>query len=143
MILAKAAAIERAVARAREEWVAAGGTLEAFAGNITRLDAATLNVQRACESAIDLAQHVVHRDRLGAPGSARELFDCLKAAGVIEPALAVALKKMVGFRNIAVHEYQRLDPAIIAAIIVRDLDELLSFARSIVQSRARRSDLAG
>jgi uncharacterized protein YutE (UPF0331/DUF86 family) len=56
VVINKAASIERAVARAREEFAMGGAE---FRNNITRLDAATLNIRRACESAIDLAQHVV------------------------------------------------------------------------------------
>lgn len=123
------------MARAREEFAAVGHDVLALTGNLTRLDAATLNVQRACETAIDLAQHVVHRRRLGAPGSARELFDALHAAGLIDAPLAAAMKRMVGFRNIAVHEYRRLDPAILAAVIARDLDDVLRFAATVL-SRA-------
>ena len=52
----RAASIERAVSRAREEYVAAGAT---FATDRTREDAAILNVQRSCETTIDLAQHGV------------------------------------------------------------------------------------
>lgn len=134
VILAKAASVERAVARAREEFAAVGGDVARFTRDLTRLDAATLNVQRACETAIDLAQHVVHRRRLGIPGSARELFDALQAAALIDDSLAAAMKRMVGFRNIAVHEYRRLDPKIIAAIIARDLDDVLRFASSLMRA---------
>ncbi len=138
VLLAKAASIERAVARAREEFSAVGQDAAALARNLTHLDAATLNVQRACETAIDLAQHVVHRRRLGAPGSARELFDALRDAGLIDATLAEAMKRMVGFRNIAVHEYRRLDPAIIAAVISRDLDDALRFASTLLSAPTNR-----
>ena len=51
--LATAASIQRSVRRARDEFAAAG---EAFDGDLTRQDAAVLNVLRACETSIDLAQ---------------------------------------------------------------------------------------
>ena len=71
VLLNKAAIIERSVARAREEYAAAG---ERFATDYTRQDAAVLNIQRACEAAIDMGQHVVRRDRLGVPQGTREIF---------------------------------------------------------------------
>jgi uncharacterized protein YutE (UPF0331/DUF86 family) len=40
---------------------------------------------------------------------------------------------MVGFRNIAVHEYQKLDTAIVESIIERNLDDVLSFANLMLQ----------
>lgn len=66
VIVAKSASIERAVRRAKEEYVAAGQNL---AVDRTRQDAAILNVQRACETAIDLAQHWVRIRSLGVPAS--------------------------------------------------------------------------
>ena len=95
----KAATIERCVARAKEEFLAAG---EHFATDFTRQDAAVLNVQRACEAALDMGQHLIRREKLGIPQSARDVFALLHAGGWIDLALAVNLQKMVGFRNIAV-----------------------------------------
>jgi uncharacterized protein YutE (UPF0331/DUF86 family) len=45
--------------------------------------------------------------------------------------LADRLKKMVGFRNLAVHQYRDLDIAIVEAVIAKNLDDLLEFAQLI------------
>ncbi|MFM8610315.1 MAG: type VII toxin-antitoxin system HepT family RNase toxin [Burkholderiaceae bacterium] len=122
VLLNKAATIERCVARAREEYAfnPAG-----FASDFTRQDAAILNIQRACEAALDMGQHIVRRDGLGVPQSARDVFTLMAGGGWIEPALADALKRMVGFRNIAVHDYQALQLPITVKIISEHLDEFL------------------
>jgi uncharacterized protein YutE (UPF0331/DUF86 family) len=133
VILNKAASIERCVARAREEYVAAG---EGFATNFSRQDAAVLNIQRACEAALDIGQHLVRRDRLGVPQSARHTFDLLATAGVIDAPLAESMKKMVGFRNIAVHDYQSLLLPITVSIITTHLDEFLAFSKAAVTHKA-------
>lgn len=130
VIAAKAASIERAVRRAREEYAAAGS---AFATDLTRQDAAVLNVQRACEIAIDLAQHLVRVRALGVPTSSRDLFALLAQAAIIDPALDLSLQKMVGFRNVAIHEYQRLNLVIVAAIIEHELDQVLRFASAALR----------
>ncbi len=124
VIVAKSASIERAVRRAKEEFAAAG---HGFATDLTRQDAAILNVQRACETAIDLAQHWVRIGSLGVPASSRDLFTLLETGGHIDAALADSLRKMVGFRNVAVHEYQQPALAIVPAIIETQLDQLLRF----------------
>ncbi len=62
VLINKAAAIERCVARAREEYQADPNR---FAANSSRQDAAILNIQRACEAALDMGQHLIRRDRLG------------------------------------------------------------------------------
>lgn len=131
VVLNKAAVIERCVRRAREEYAAAG---DAFASNFSRQDAAILNIQRACEAALDLGQHIVRRNKLGLPQSARHVLDLLAEAGWIDDVLAEGLKKMVGFRNIAVHDYQTLLLPITVSIITDHLDEFLQFT-SIVLKR--------
>ena len=78
VLLNKAATIERCVARAREEYAKNPAT---FAEDLTRQDAAILNIQRACEAALDMAQHLIRRDRLGIPQSARDAFELLGRAG--------------------------------------------------------------
>lgn len=129
VILNKAAAIERCVRRAREEY--AKGP-ESFATDFTRQDAAILNIQRACEAALDMGQHLIRRDRLGAPQSARDVFALLAAAGRIEPDLAARLEKMVGFRNIAVHDYQALLLPIVVAVITKHLDDFTAFSAALL-----------
>lgn len=71
VLLNKAATIERSVARAREEYAAAGA---GFATDFTRQDVAIPNIQRACEATLDMGQHLVRRERLGVPQSARDVF---------------------------------------------------------------------
>lgn len=129
VVLNKSATIERCVARAREEYNADPDT---FATNHTRQDAAILNIQRACEAALDMGHHIIRRESLGLPQSSRDVFDLLATAHWLEPQLAQSMKHMVGFRNIAVHEYQTLQLPITVNIIERHLDEFLTFSRQML-----------
>ena len=129
VVLNKSATIERCVARAREEYNADPDT---FATNHTRQDAAILNIQRACEAALDMGHHIIRRESLGLPQSSRDVFDLLATAHRLEPQLAQSMKHMVGFRNIAVHEYQTLQLPITVNIIERHLDEFLTFSRQML-----------
>ena len=129
VLLNKAATIERCVARAREEYGHDPGT---FASNFTRQDAAILNIQRACEAALDMGQHLIRRERLGLPQSARDVFALLAQAGWMDATLADGLKRMVGFRNIAVHDYQTLQLPITVSIITQHLDEFLHYSRALL-----------
>lgn len=133
VLLNKTATIERCVARAREEYHRDPAT---FASDHTRQDAAILNIQRACEAALDMGQHLIRREKLGVPQSARDVFTLLARGKWIEVALADALKRMVGFRNLAVHDYQQLQLPITIAIIERHLDEFLHFTQAILQRDA-------
>ena len=133
VLINKAATIERCVLRAREEYFSEPAT---FATNFTRQDAAILNIQRACEAALDMGQHLIRRDRLGVPQSARDVFALLARAGRIEHVLAEGLQRMVGFRNIAVHDYQSLQLPITVAIIEKHLDEFLQYSKALLQHDA-------
>lgn len=124
VILAKAEIIERCIKRAREELAAS----PAFDTDYTRQDAALLNVERACEAAIDVMNRIVRQRALGAPASTRDGFERLVKAAVIDQSLADRLMRMVGFRNLAVHQYQKLDLAIVRAVIQKNLDDLLEFS---------------
>ena len=130
LILGKIAAIERSVARAREEFAAAGAH---FHNDFTRQDAAILNILRGCEQALDVANILVRERQFGMPQSSRDSFKLLVDAGLIDPALGSSLQRMIGFRNIAVHQYQQLDLAIVEAILRRDLDHLLAYSGAIAK----------
>lgn len=129
VLINKAATIERCVARAREEYASNPAS---FATDFTRQDAAILNIQRACEAALDMGQHLIRREKLGVPQSARDVFALLAQGGWIDADLADHLKRMVGFRNIAVHDYQVLQLPITVSIITMHLDEFLQYSRALL-----------
>jgi uncharacterized protein YutE (UPF0331/DUF86 family) len=129
VLINKAATIERSVRRAREEYAA---DPTGFTTNFTRQDAAILNIQRACEAALDMGQHLIRRERLGVPQGARDVFALLARGDWISAELAEALKRMVGFRNIAVHDYESLQLPITIRIIETHLDEFLDFTRAVL-----------
>jgi uncharacterized protein YutE (UPF0331/DUF86 family) len=131
VLVNKAAAIERAVRRVREEYADdARNLLE----NQTRQDAIILNLQRACESSIDAAMHLVRVHRLGVPQETREAFALLEQAKLLDARLAERLKKMVGFRNVAIHDYQTLNLEIVDRIVRDHLDDFLGFVRLLLGS---------
>jgi uncharacterized protein YutE (UPF0331/DUF86 family) len=131
VILNKAASIERCLQRVLEEYA---GDNQNLVANQTKQDAIILNLQRACETAIDLAMYVVNQRRLGAPQESRDAFVLLQTAGILPADLATRMQRMVGFRNIAVHEYTRLNLEVVQAIITRQLDDFRTFSSTIVKA---------
>ncbi len=126
--LAKVAAIDRCMARIAD----VRGPRRAALLPVDVDDIVALNLQRAVQAAIDLASHVAAEEGLGLPDSVAATFTLLEAAGMVEPPLAERLRRMVGFRKFAVHEYQAIDPAIVEAIVTHHLGDLLGFAKRIV-----------
>ncbi len=131
VILNKAAAIERCLQRILEEY---GGDDKNLTQNQTKQDAIILNLQRACETSIDLAMHVISVRRLGIPQDSRDAFALLQAAGVLSADLTARMQQMVGFRNIAIHEYTRLNLDIVRAIVTTRLDDFRLFSSSLVKA---------
>ena len=117
--------LQRCVTRAREAFSEAG---ERFSADYNLQDAAVLNVVRACDISIDLANMLIRKRRLGIPTESRESFGILMREKIIDSALGIRLQKMVGFRNLAVHQYRELDLEIVAAVIRTNLNDLLAFA---------------
>jgi len=131
VVLNKAATVERCVLRAREVYA---GQPSHLTTDLTRQDSIVLNLQRACEAAIDLAMHLVRKHRLGVPQDSRDAFDLLIAHGQLDPASGGNLKGMVGFRNVAVHDYTRLNLDIVRAIVETRADDLLAFASAMIRA---------
>ena len=128
VLIQKITALQRCVFRARDLRQRAGAE---FSASFDFQDAAVLNVLRACETAIDLANMLLRKDRLGIPSESREAFAILARERCIPADLSERLQKMVGFRNVAVHQYRALDPAIVAAVIDTGLEDLLTFAEMV------------
>jgi uncharacterized protein YutE (UPF0331/DUF86 family) len=124
VVTAKIATIDRCLQRISDT----RGERSAFLLPIEIDDIVVLNLLRGVQAAIDLATHVVAAEGYGLSDSVAAFFTVLEGRGIVEHRLAERLRKMAGFRNIAVHDYQALDPAIVESIVIRNLDDLRLFA---------------
>lgn len=86
-----------------------------------------LNLQRAVQACIDLANLVISKEGLGLPNSYRQSFDILNKFGVIPDELQAKMSKMVGFRNISVHDYEHVKPEIVKSIVQKHLPDFEEF----------------
>ncbi|MFP3940149.1 MAG: type VII toxin-antitoxin system HepT family RNase toxin [Thermoanaerobaculia bacterium] len=128
IVLAKVATIDRCLRRIRE---ARNEELDLRPQDAQ--DIVELNLQRGVQAAIDLAAHVVATEGLGLPGKLAESFTLLEREDVIDSGLAERLRKMAGFRNIAVHEYAEVDPEIVDSIVKNHLGDLRDFAGVVLR----------
>ncbi len=131
VVLNKAATIERCLQRVLNEYA---GDKQNLVANQTKQDAIILNLQRACETAIDLAMYGVSQRKLGVPQDSRDAFTPLQTSGIIPADLATRMQHMVGFRNVAVHEYTRLNLDVVHAIITKQLGDFRTFSSTIVKA---------
>ena len=93
-------------------------------------------IQVAVATLIDACVLLVSGLRLGLPGEEDDLFDKLARHGVLSSTTAQTVKRMKGLRNLLVHEYGRIDDAIVLETIrtrLGDFDvckrEILEFLR--------------
>ena len=128
VILNKFESIERCIHRIKEEYEDNPKNLEDY----RRLDSIVLNLQRSCELVTDIAIYIVSARKLGIPQEKREAFELLEKNGLIPKAMSENMKKMIGFRNIAVHDYKKIDETILQDVIENHLNDLLDFARTIL-----------
>ncbi len=125
VIINKCESIKRCLARIEEDYD------EEFETNYTKQDAVILNIQRAIQQAIDLGAYLIKKYQLTIPKSSREIFEILQKKGVIDKNLSENLQKMTGFRNIAIHEYTKLQLEIIKYIIDERLKDLIEFEKAV------------
>ena len=128
VVTAKVATIDRCLQRISET----RGERSAVLLPVEVEDIVVLNLQRAVQAAIDLATHVVSAEGYALPDSVAAFFSVLEGHGMLEPSLAERLRRMVGFRNVAIHDYQALDSRIVEAIVSRHLTDLRLFAARVV-----------
>ncbi|MEK3822128.1 DUF86 domain-containing protein [Cytobacillus sp. FSL W8-0315] len=128
VILNKISIIERCIKRIHEEYDKNPKNLE----NYTKQDSIILNLQRACEASIDLAMHIVAVKKLGLPQQSRDAFTLLEAEGILPPPLSDKMKAMVGFRNIAVHDYQEINLVILRKILDDHLVDFFEYTKTIL-----------
>lgn len=128
IILNKINVIERCINRINEVY----GNNPANLNDYTKQDSIILNIQRACEASIDLAMHIVAEKRLGLPQTSRDAFEMLQTNSFIDENTAKNLKAMVGFRNIAVHDYQTINIEILRQIAEKHLSDFTKFTAQIL-----------
>lgn len=86
-----------------------------------------LNIQRAAEASIDIAMYIVSVKKLGIPQNSRDAFEVLNNHGMIDDTMVEKLKAMIGFRNIAIRNYQKLNLDILQKVIENHLGDFEEF----------------
>ena len=94
-------------------------------------DIFVLNLQRATQATIDIAVHIVSEQGWGVTKTLKENFTLLQKNNVIDSDLSDKLKKMVGFRNLAVHDYSDLDIDILKSILQNSLQDIEKYYTAI------------
>ena len=125
VIINKFESVKRCIKRIEEEYENNPKNLVDY----RRMDSIVLNLQRACETVTDIAMYVVSTRKLGIPQTKKEAFELLKKENLISSDVCDNMKNMIGFRNIAIHDYKQIDEEILQDVIENHLTDLIEFAR--------------
>ncbi|WP_374691529.1 DUF86 domain-containing protein [Accumulibacter sp.] len=125
----KLESLRRCLLRVKEKCPLDAASLER---DVDAQDIITLNLTRAVQVSVDLAAHLIASRDVPAPNTMGQSFEALASLGLISPLLAIRMKKAVGFRNIAIHNYDAIDWHIVHSICQRNLNDFRDFAACIV-----------
>lgn len=108
-------------------------TVEVLQTDFDAQDIISLNIQRAVQISVDIAAHILTEQLYEQASTMAETFLALSKHGLLDIHLASRLAKAVGFRNIAVHEYDTLDMNILYAIITHKIGCFYEFAEAVLK----------
>jgi len=94
-------------------------------------DIVLLNLQTAIQGCVDIASHIISDNNWGVPGSLAGLFDILSEKKVITDETKNIMRQMVGFRNLIVHEYAKLDMEKVYGVFSGRLSDFIGFLKEV------------
>jgi uncharacterized protein YutE (UPF0331/DUF86 family) len=130
VILAKLESLERCIRRVEQK---RPDSMDHLMQDLDRQDVIVLNLERAIQQCVDIGTHILVARGYAAPESMAGVFAQLADAGVVSADIASRLKNAVGFRNIAVHQYEKLSLSVVYSIITEQLDDFRKFSAAILK----------
>jgi uncharacterized protein YutE (UPF0331/DUF86 family) len=97
-------------------------------------DVFVLNLERATQACIDLANLVIADRAWELPRSYHHSFEILSREEFLSPELAKKMVAMAGFRNIAVHDYTKINVEILKSILTKNLKDIEDFYSLVYRS---------
>jgi len=128
VVINKIESLERCILRIKEVYQGNYENLKDY----TKQDSIVLNLQRACELSIDIANYIIAKHKLMLPKTSKAVFEVLLENKILDENISLKMKKMIGFRNIAIHDYRKLDVKIIHSILENNLNDFKDFTDKIL-----------
>jgi len=130
LILAKAGSVKSHLNRILEK---RNVDLDNFIKDIDRQESILFNIQTAVQNCIDIAAHIISEESFGVPGSITEMLYILEKNGYLDNDLTQKMVKAVGFRNLIVHEYGKIELEQVYAIAQDDINDLNEYLKAIIK----------
>jgi len=94
-------------------------------------DILVLNLTRAVQLSVDIGSHIISGADRAAPQTMGQVFTLLQEIDVISAPTCDRLKKAVGFRNVAIHQYEAINWEIVYAVCEHSIADFRQFALEI------------
>jgi uncharacterized protein YutE (UPF0331/DUF86 family) len=130
LILAKAGSVRGYLNRISEK---RNVDLDIFLKDLDRQESILFNIQMAVQNCIDIAAHIISEKGFGVPGSTTEMFYVLEENGYLDSSLTQKLVKAVGFRNLIVHEYGKIELEQVYEIAKSDINDLNEYLKAVIK----------
>lgn len=129
LVLVKASSVTRHLKRVIEK---RNTDLRTFMRDIDRQESILFNLQMAIQNCIDIAAHIISEEGFGVAGSTNEMFYILEENGYIDTEMTEKMVKAVGFRNLIVHEYGKVELQQVFEVAQGNIEDLNEYLRSIL-----------
>jgi uncharacterized protein YutE (UPF0331/DUF86 family) len=90
-------------------------------------------LQILIEVCIDIANHIISDEGMRLPEGYADTFEVLMENGIIDKRLFPTMMKMTKFRNVIVHQYEKIDPAIVVSILHRQISDFERYKKAIIK----------
>ncbi len=124
----KLESLRRCLVRIQDKFPADAAELQ---NNFDLQDIIALNLSRAVQLTVDIGSHIISTMNMPAPETMGQTFEILAQQNVLTVNVADRLKKSVGFRNIAVHNYEAINWQIVHRIVSEHLKDFTEFAKGV------------
>ncbi len=107
-------------------------TVQAYAGDWKTQRIVERTFQMMIETCLDIGGHIISDEKMRVPEAYADIFRILVENGILSKTHLVAFEKMAKFRNIVVHDYEKIDPEIVVAILRNHLQVFEVFKSSVI-----------
>ncbi len=90
-------------------------------------------LQLTIEVTLDIAKMLVTERGLPKPESNQEFFAVLHDAKILSKKTTETLQGTIGFRNVLVHDYEKIDRAVVYEKLQTRFDDFLAFRKEVLK----------
>ncbi len=129
LLLRKLAQLEEYVSQIEEY---RSVTIEAYSSDWKRQRIIERTLQMMIETCVDVAGHIIADRKFRIPDSYADSFRVLSENKIIPDGLCKVMEQISKFRNVIVHNYDRVDAEIVVGILRNRIDDFDKFKNAVL-----------